>query len=71
MKLLDKKEMKQRGCIHCTEMKRKKYKSCVENFNFCKYSQCPFHELDGYKDYRDYLDSEESKIPNLEKLLGL
>ena len=67
MKALDKKEMKQRGCVHCTEMKRKKRKGG----NFCKYSQCPFHELDGYKDYRDFLDSEESKIPNLEKLLGL
>lgn len=39
-------EMKKRGCRWCLDYRRGKR---------CKYFECPYHELDGYSTYEQYL----------------
>lgn len=43
------KVMKKRGCIYCTEF---------ENMA-CPHEECPYHELDGFKTYAEYLKKGE------------
>lgn len=69
MRLLNKKEVKKRGCIHCTDFKCKRNR--YGYFQFCEHNKCPYNELDKYKSYNDFLEAEENKIPCLDKLLGL
>ena len=37
-------EMKKRGCHYCADFKR-----------VCPHRECPYHELDGFNTYTDYL----------------
>lgn len=50
------KEVKKRGCWYCTDFKRK-----------CPHAECPYHELDGFKTYEEYL--KKGKKNGLVKML--
>lgn len=49
-------EQKKRGCHYCADFKRK-----------CPYAECPYHELDEFKTYDEYLKKGEKN--GLVKLL--
>lgn len=69
MRLLTKKEIKQRGCSYCTKavMKKIVYDKLRKH---CPYSECPFHELDKYETYREYLKHEGLNIRLTMEFLG-
>ncbi len=50
------KKMKQRGCHDCADFNR-----------VCQHKECPYHELDGYKTYDEYM--KKSKKNGFVKLL--
>lgn len=60
MRVLNKKEIRKRGCYDCAK--------AVHNGNgerglyLCPYSECPCHELDAYDSYLDYLNSDDCKF---------
>ena len=55
MRKLSKDEVKKRGCEYC--MDSNKFKTLGYQRS-CKYDACPYHELDDYDTYDDYLKSE-------------
>lgn len=61
-------EMKKRGCIFCADHQSKKYRGRKQKV--CIHNECPYHELDKYEKYRDYL-KHEAPILSLTKVLGL
>ena len=53
---LTQEEKKKRGCIYCAD--------CVEEKR-CIHTECPYHELDDFRSYKEYMDSlEKLPIPN-------
>ena len=50
MREIEKSERKQRGCQYCKYGKKKK----KERIWFCRYSTCPFHELDNVRSYEEW-----------------
>ena len=67
MRRLSGKEIKKRGCNYCNNSIR--VKGCYEPVRGyqhggldCPYSECPYHELDKYDSYKDYLNSDDSKL---------
>ena len=50
MRKITNEEIKKRGCKWCTEHKGGK----------CKHKKCPYHELDNYDTYDEYLNSQEN-----------
>lgn len=62
MRVVTKKEIKKRGCYYCLDyVKKKRGKVCIHH-------ECPYHELDKYRKYKDYLKNEAPTI-DLRKLL--
>lgn len=63
MRELKREEMNQRGCNYCLIMKRVKgtygngIKRWIKALTMCPCEECPFHELDKFDDYDDYLKS--------------
>jgi hypothetical protein len=57
MRFPDKKEMKQRGCIWCKD--RKKVKGFCGKTIACVHDKCPYHELDRFNSYRQFIKSKE------------
>lgn len=53
-------EKKQRGCQYCADMKLGKFDG--ESRTCCPFAVCPYHVLDKYKTYEEFMDSEDSKI---------
>ena len=47
---------KKRGCQDCTEVYT--IKNGELKYHFCKHNECPFHELDKYNRYEDYLKAQ-------------
>jgi hypothetical protein len=66
MRALTEKETKKRGCRYCTDrfMHRNAYGSMQGH---CPHEECPYHELDKYDTYKEYLKKEGIQI-NLSKL---
>lgn len=61
MKLLSPSEMHKRGCIYCLDhIKRKAEPDSTKKSHVCIHDECPYHELDPYKSYIQYLKSERS-----------
>ena len=58
---------KQRGCFYCLDYQKRRYKGVRKRV--CIHDQCPYHELDKHKSYREYLKNEAPKIP-LHKMWG-
>jgi hypothetical protein len=69
MRRLTKKEIKQRGCVYCTRVVVRQFNHT--NWRHCPYGECPFHELDKYETYRDYLKHEGLKIRLTKLFLGV
>ena len=61
MRLLTQPEMNKRGCIYCLDhIKRKAEPDSVKKSHVCIHDACPYHELDPYKTYTQYLKAERS-----------
>ena len=60
MRLITKKEAKQRGCVYCKDIKRYIVKRFSEEVNNtipgkgCPYAKCPYTVMDEYETYEDY-----------------
>lgn len=61
-------ERRKRGCWYCLDFARVKMKYAVHWC--CPYAVCPYHELDKYEKYGDYL-KHEAPLGRLSVLLGL
>lgn len=61
-------ERRKRGCCYCADYTKVKLKYAVHWC--CPYSECPYHGLDKYDTYRDYL-KHEAPLVKLSALLGL
>lgn len=46
-------EKNKRGCPYCLDYQKKRFEG-VRRF-VCIHDKCPYHELDKYKTYREYL----------------
>ena len=60
MRALTYEEKRKRGCVYCTDYQSKKGK--YGTINGCMHDECPYHELDKYEKYKDYLKHEAPKI---------
>ena len=60
MRTLPNYERKKRGCHYCKDGESKKH-GMVWKVQ-CPYSECPYHVLDKYKTYDEFMKSEDSKI---------
>lgn len=65
MRVLVKKEIAKRGCPYCTEHKMQEANG--RRIHFCKHDSCPFHELDKYQGYRQYLSESPDFFSELVK----
>ena len=54
MRKLSKDEVEKRGCEYCMDYKFK----TLGHQQSCKFDACPYHELDDYDTYDDYLKSK-------------
>lgn len=64
MRELSQREKTKRGCIYCADRTRPKYRmGCTT----CPYDECPYHELDNFKSYDEYM--KKSKKGGLARLL--
>ena len=55
-----------RGCRHCADSVKPKGKT-----RRCPYDECPYHELDKFESYGEYLKSiKEDPVSKFLKLLG-
>jgi hypothetical protein len=54
-------ECRKRGCLFCADGKKtNKYNAVLIE---CPYDTCPYHELDDFDSYEDYLDSQRWTFP--------
>lgn len=65
MRALTRKEQGKRGCVYCTECIQKQSKGDIRRF--CPHDECPFHELDKYQGYRQYLSESPDFFSELVK----
>ena len=73
-RILESDEKKKRGCVYCNDLIKEKGKMEERYYDItiskCPFEECPYHELDKYNTYNDYLKSEDSKLKfNFENLL--
>lgn len=72
MRFIHNKERVQRGCTYCTDAVIVSRKKGDYRNRKCPYDECPYHELDGFETYGDYLKSTGStSLTVLFKELGL
>lgn len=56
MRPLTPREINKRGCICCLDYrKQKRKKEDAKRTKMCIHSSCPYHELDPYETYDDFL----------------
>lgn len=67
MRIVDNREKVKRGCSYCLDYQKKRYQG--ERRYVCIHNECPYHVLDKYKSYREYLKKEAPNIP-LHKMWG-
>lgn len=61
MRVLKAREMCKRGCVYCLDYTKKKAKADArKKSHVCMHDECPYHELDNYSSYTQYLKSEAS-----------
>lgn len=63
MRQLTQQEMIQRGCWYCLDIKR--VRTGRDTRTHCTHEECPYHVLDKYKTYDEYIESDNSKIEAL------
>lgn len=49
MRPLKLREIEQRGCRFCAD------RTSDNNYSHCPHEECPYHELDKVKDYKEYM----------------
>lgn len=54
-------EKKQRGCQYCLHVQTVRHEG--EFRTACPFTECPYHVLDKYDSYEEFMESEDSKIP--------
>lgn len=61
-------QVKKRGCEYCTDMViiSKKQTYIIRG---CIHSECPYHELDNFKSYNEYLKKAELNVGSLKKII--
>lgn len=72
MRGLTHKEMNKRGCIYCSDLiKRKLEPDSKLRSLVCKHDKCPYHELDSYDTYTQFLKSPQQNALKmvLEKIM--
>ena len=58
MRILTRREMIKRGCIDCADHYKNRYEECsLKKINMCRHKECPYHELDPFNTYAEYLKS--------------
>ena len=64
MRYLKEKEQKKRGCSCCLDaVMKKSYYGFVSRH--CPFDECPYHELDEYDTYREYLKHNKVDLGDL------
>lgn len=67
--VLTKQEMRKRGCEYCMDhTKRKADADSKKRSHVCIHDECPYHELDAYDSYHQYLKAEAS-VESLKQVL--
>jgi hypothetical protein len=56
MRKLERQEMRKRGCNYCTNVVKKKMGCCY--VYKCPHDECPYHELDAFDTYSQYIKSK-------------
>lgn len=74
MRLLQAREKEQRGCIFCNDSKSAKRDGGVElekheRVLLCKWDECPYHELDNIRRYKEYEYKAMKDFKGLESFL--
>lgn len=60
MRVIESAEKKQRGCQYCQHKDNTKIFGDIRTS--CPFAECPFHVLDKYETFEEFLASEDSKI---------
>lgn len=61
MRVLTRKEMSKRGCEYCLDMAKKRLEAgSKKRVIVCIHDKCPYHELDPYDTFGQYLKYESS-----------
>lgn len=55
-------ELYKRGCLYCLDMISTEVPWGNYNAKSCPHEECPYHVLDKYETYNDFMKSEDSKI---------
>lgn len=68
-RVISKGVMSKRGCVYCTDFNygREEPQGALyrKKIGICPHDECPYHELDGYASYADYLKANEMNFYNL------
>lgn len=59
-RLIRDRERKQRGCIYCLDMQTTGDGTNIAG-RYCPYEECPYHELDKYETYDEYMKATDLK----------
>ena len=69
MRLITEEERAKRGCSYCADaqvkMKNRKRR------RVCPYWECPYHELDAFKSYGEFMKTKTTSMTILLRNLGL
>ena len=62
MRFIHNEEKAQRGCFYCLDAVTVMVERNCGNVKrrMCPHDECPYHELDGFKTYADYMKSTDS-----------
>lgn len=55
-------EKNKRGCAYCTDMKLHRVPSAGGVRTCCPHDECPYHALDQYDTYQEFMASDDAKI---------
>ena len=59
MRILSTQEKIQRGCAYCAYIQMEEVNEVVKKV--CPYDECPYHELDEFDTYSEYLKKRREK----------
>lgn len=72
MRVVHHAERSQRACYYCIDQASQDEDGKKLKTKRCPYDECPYHEMDGYKTYGDYLKATGGNtVTKLLKTLGL
>lgn len=58
MRRMTNQEMVKRGCVYCADLQKRRLEpDHTKRVKVCIHDECPYHELDPYDRYTDYLKS--------------